>query len=111
LATTTRTHWQMVEDLLERLSADKTGFASSTSPEYRLESYAPGWRVRIESSTSSRWVDVADLRSCWETFERLGTICKKDVLEPGRASTFVMALFAQLPGTEEAADGEKLVLL
>ena len=46
-----------------------------------------------------------------ETFERLGKIRKEDVLEPGRASTFVMALFAQLPGTEEAADGAALVLL
>ena len=37
-------------------------------------------------------------RGCWETLERLGRIKRSDVLEPGRCSAFMMALFQQVEG-------------
>ena len=53
----------------------------------------------------SQWIDVDDVRCRWETFERLGKIDRNDVLDPGRASVFMLALFGQLPGVVEAPDG------
>jgi hypothetical protein len=97
--------FEIVERLLDRLVREGGTFASSTSPSYRVESYEPGWRLRIANVNSSRWIDVDDVRCCWETFERLRTIDREDVLEPGRASAFMLALFGQLPGVVEAPDG------
>ena len=112
MATTERTatDWPMVEELLAGLASSGDSFASGTSTAYRVESYHPGWRLRITSVNSSRWIDVDDIRSCFETFEKKRTICKADVLEPGRASAFMLALFGQLPGTVEAEDGASLAL-
>jgi hypothetical protein len=54
---------------------------------------------------------VASIRACWETFESLGRIRRQDVLEPGRCSAFVMALFAQIAGVVDGSDdGEYLAL-
>jgi hypothetical protein len=99
------TGFELVERLLTRLARDGDSFASSTSASYRVESYEPGWRLRIANVNSSRWIDVDDVRCCWETFERLGKIDREDVLEPGRASAFMLALFGQLPDVVEAPDG------
>jgi hypothetical protein len=111
MAIAPRTDWATVEALLARLASTHGSFAGSHSQAYRIESYAPGWRLRIEGATSSRWIDVEDIRDCWATFERLGEISKKDVLEPGRASTFMMALFGQLPGVTEVegSQGESIL--
>ena len=102
MAISTRTDWQLVEDLLTRLASSHDDFAT-----YRIESYEPGYRIRIAGVASSRWIDVEDIRGCWTTFERLGEIRTADVLEPGRASRFMMALFRQVPGVAEVegADG------
>ena len=53
-----------------------------------------------------RWTHI---RECWETFERLGRIRRQDVLEPGRCSAFMVALFAQRPG-RRGADRAKTVI-
>ena len=107
---TTRTDWQMVEALLAELAVSGAPFASATSQAYRIESYAPGWRVRMASVSASRWIDIEDIQACWSTFERLQTISKDDLLEPGRASSFMFALFGQLSGTVESDDGASLAL-
>jgi hypothetical protein len=48
------------------------------------------------------------VRTCWETFERLGRVRRGDLLEPGRCSAFMFALFAHVEGVE--TDGDSLVL-
>jgi hypothetical protein len=102
--------WGDVEELLARLDATGASFSSATSGGNRISRYAYGWRVWLETDSGSRWVDVASIRSCWETFERLGRIRRQDVLEPGRCSAFVMALFAQVAGVVEDDDGGRLAL-
>jgi hypothetical protein len=102
--------WGDVEELLARLDATGARFSSATSVENRISRYAHGWRVWLETDSGSRWVDVASIRTCWETFEHLGRISRQDVLEPGRCSAFVMALFAQVAGVDESSDGASLAL-
>jgi hypothetical protein len=111
MAIVARTDWEMVEDLLARLASTHASFAGPATRDYRIATYEPGRRLRIEGTAFSRWLDVEDIRGCWTTFERLGTIRKEDVLDPGRASTFIMALFRQLPGVTEVdgAGGGALV--
>jgi hypothetical protein len=64
----------------------------------------PGRRIRLETGLDSVWVDVDSIRGCWETFERLGTISRTDVLEPGRRSAFMMALFERVEGICQVRD-------
>ena len=67
--------------------------------------------MRLESDARSRWIEVEHLKGCWETFERLRRIRRADVLEPGRCSAFVMALFARVPGVHEELRGEQVIRL
>jgi hypothetical protein len=104
--------WQEVEALLTRLSASGTSFATASFVSNRISRYEPGQRLLLENENGSRWVRVGDIQGCWETFERLGCIHRRDVLDPGRCSGFVMALFAQVDGVvaQTAESGEVLVL-
>ena len=64
-----------------------------------------------ESERGPRWVAVNDVRACWETFERLGSVNRADLLEPGHCSAFMFALFAQVEGVEsDAAEDARLSL-
>ena len=66
-----------------------------------ISSYEPGRRLRLETELDSTWVDIESIHGCWETFERLGRIRRSDVLEPGRRSAFMMALFEQVEGIRQ----------
>ena len=103
--------WQSVEVLLARLAETRAVFPTATSHSSWISGYEPGRRLRLEADGRSSWIQVEHLRGCWETFERLGRIRRTDVLEPGRCSAFVMALFARVPGVgEDRGDDECLVL-
>jgi hypothetical protein len=67
-------------------------------------------RLSLESEHGTQWVDLASIRSCWETFERLGRVGRRDLLEPGRCSAFMIALFRQVPGVTEHDDEHYLLL-
>jgi hypothetical protein len=106
-----RPTWETVEDVLADLSAAKSSIAAVGGRTYRLEHYHPNWRVLSVTESRSRWVEVEDIRACWNTFEGLGRIQREDVLDPGRCSSFMMALFEQVPGVERTAgDSPSLVL-
>jgi hypothetical protein len=50
------------------------------------------------------------IRECWETFELFGRIRRQEVLDPGRCSAFMFALFRQVPGVvEQVGDDPYLV--
>ena len=101
----TQPGWQQVEELLARLSATGEVFATVTSVRNTVTQYEPGGRLMLHTDVGSRWLPVSDVRTCWETFERLGRIHRPDVLEPGRCSAFIMALFAQVAGViDESGD-------
>ncbi len=103
--------WAAVEELLAGLATSGALFATSISPSNWISSYEPGRRLRLENGKRSSWVQVDHLKDCWETFERLGRIRRHDVLEPGRCSAFVMALFGQLAGVDfDPGDADCLVL-
>jgi hypothetical protein len=93
--------WPDVEELLQRLAATGRPIPTPLSPEGTISSYQPGRRLLLEANAGSRWVAVESIRECWETFERLGRIRRQDVLEPGRCSAFMIALFQQVPGVSE----------
>jgi hypothetical protein len=108
---TARPGWQDVEELIERLCAKTVVFASATSARNAITQYEPGRRLLLETDVGPRWVAVTDIQACWETFERLDRIGRSDVLEPGRCSAFMIALFAQVEGVvDEAGDVERLSL-
>jgi hypothetical protein len=102
--------WQAVEELLGELAATGATFATTSSASNRISQYDPARRLMLETDISSRWIEVASIRACWETFERLGRITRDDVLEPGRSSAFMMGLFGQVEGVEARDDPASLVL-
>jgi hypothetical protein len=112
LVATTEPSWHGVEELLTHLTATGSKFHTASSEDNWISRYEPGGRLLLENDNGSRWVRVGDIRDCWETFERLGRIHRRDVLDPGRCSGFVMALFAQVGGVvaEDTAAGEFLAL-
>jgi hypothetical protein len=84
---------------------------TANSESNSISSYEPGRRLRLETGHDSVWVDIENIRGCWETFERLGCICRSDVLEPGRRSAFMMALFQQIDGIRQERRGELYLVL
>ena len=106
-----RPDWHAVEALLAGLAATHTPFSTVLSDSNKIASYEPGRRLRVEGDLGSNWVEVEDIKACWETFERLGRIRRRDVLEPGRCSALVMALFQQVAGIREENRGETYLLL
>ena len=98
--------WKDVEALIAHLSATHQTFITATSAENSISQYEPRGRLMLETRTGTRWVSLGDVRACWETFERLGRIRRSDLLEPGRCSAFMFALFAQVDGVvEETGEG------
>ena len=98
--------WSDVELLLKDLAASGESFSTTSSKANRISRYEPGRRVRLETESGESWVDLESIQGCWETFERLGRIKRTDVLDPGRCSTFMMALFARVEGVREEDNGE-----
>jgi hypothetical protein len=103
--------WGAVEELLAGLARTRAVLPMSTSTSSWISSYEPGRRLRLQSDARWSWIYVDHLKSCWETFERLGRIERHDVLEPGRCSAFVMALFARVPGVECDGDDASILVL
>ncbi|MGZ4357123.1 MAG: hypothetical protein ACXVRU_09970 [Gaiellaceae bacterium] len=103
--------WTDVEELLERLAETGEPIPTPVAPTTRISTYERGSRVRLESDAGSNWLAVDDIRGCWETFERLGKIRRQDVLDPGRCSAFMVALFRQVPGVTERIGEDPCLLL
>jgi len=103
--------WEDVEELLDRLMATGATIPTALAPTTRIASYHRGRRLMLESSTGSKWVDIQSIRACWETFERLGCIRRQDVLDPGRCSAFMIALFRQVPGVAEQIGEDRCLVL
>lgn len=93
--------WEDVEQLLERLAETHEPIPTVFAPTTRISTYQRGSRLRLESDAGSNWLAVDSIRECWETFERLGRIRRRDVLDPGRCSAFMFALFRRVPGVVE----------
>ena len=106
-----RPDWRGVEELIALLAKTRGTFPSTLSDTNWISSYEPGRRLMLEAGSRSSWVQVDHIRTCWETFERRGRISRRDVLEPGRHSAFMMALFAQLPGVREVPGREPSLVL
>ena len=103
--------WDDVEAVIERLSETGMSLPNAFGGTNLIASYRRGDRLRLESNSGSRWIAVDDIRECWKTFERLGRIRRHDVLEPGRCSAFMVALFAQVPGVVEQIDSDHELVL
>ena len=103
--------WKTVEALLDQLAREGTAFSSALAESNWISNYEPGSRLRLESSIGGSWVRVESVRTCWETFERLGRIRRADVLEPGRCSAFMMALFQQVAGVRRENGKEMYLVL
>ena len=104
-----RPSWGAVEHVLAELSSTHSSFSGLEGPTFRLERYHRDWRVWAVTERSGRWVEIDDIRTCWETFERLGRIQCEDVLDPGRCSSLMMAIFERVPGIEQT-DGNSASL-
>ena len=100
----TRPSWDSVHALITHLCATQGSFATATSAENSISQYEPNVRLMLQSQRGTRWVAVDDVRGCWSTFERLGSVSRDDLLEPGRCSAFMFALFAQVDGVETGAE-------
>lgn len=103
--------WGDVEELLDRLAATHAAFPTVGARNARIGAYDRGRRLALDSDTGSQWVAWESIRGCWETFERLGSIRRQDVLDPGRCSAFMLALFAQVPGVVRRTNGERTSLV
>lgn len=105
-----RPGWPAVEQLLAELTGSGTSFPTVLSPNNKITSYDRR-RLALESDHGMQWIDLDSIRSCWETFEGLGRVTRRDLLEPGRCSAFMIALFRQIPGVTEHVDEEHYLLL
>jgi hypothetical protein len=103
--------WEDVVEVIERLALTGTVLSTSVGLSSQIASYERGRRFMLGSEAGSHWVAVDDIRECWKTFERLRSIRRPDVLEPGRCSAFVMALFARVPGVVERTQPEHHLVL
>jgi hypothetical protein len=103
--------WKDVVELIERLVLTGAVLPTSAGLSSQISGYERGRRFMLVSEAGSHWVALDDIRECWTTFERLGHIRRPDVLEPGRRSAFVMALFAQVPGVVERTEPEHHLVL
>jgi hypothetical protein len=110
-ATVRPPRWEDVLEVIDRLVLTGAFLQTSVGLRSQVASYQRGRRLMLNSEAGSHWVAVDDLRECWTTFERLGSIRRQDVLEPGRCSGFVMALFANVPGVVERTEPERLLVL
>jgi hypothetical protein len=105
-----RTDWQTVEELLAFLARSRAVFPTASCTGSWISNYEPGRNFVVENGGQPRRVQVEHVKACWETFERLGRIRRSDVLDPGRCSAFMMALFEQVPGVSVTERGACLVL-
>ena len=103
--------WPEVEALIVSLAASGERLATVISPASWISRYEAGRRFRLETGSESSWVDVEDVRGCWETLERLGRIRRSDVLDPGRCSAFIMALFQRVEGIRQEQRDELYLVL
>lgn len=98
--------WTDAEKVLDRLARAGATIPITPTSTTTIGGYERGRRVLLQSSNSRLWLEVDSIRECWERFEELGRIHRSDVLEPGRCSGFMIALFRQVPGvTEEVVHG------
>jgi hypothetical protein len=93
--------WEDVEAVLDHLARTREALPSLPGTGCHIASYKRGSRLMLHSERGPQWIAVADVRACWQTFEQLRRIRRQDVLEPGRCSAFMVALFAQVPGVVE----------
>ena len=97
--------------MLAELAETRENFTTDNSDSNWISVYEPGRRIRLETGNDSVWVDIESIRGCWETLERLGRIRRSDVLEPGRRSAFMMALFQLVEGIRQEEKGELYLVL
>jgi hypothetical protein len=93
--------WSDVEKVLDRLARAGATIPITPTSTTTIGGYERGRRVLLQSSNGPLWLAVDSIRECWERFEELGRIRRSDVLEPGRCSGFMIALFRQVPGVTE----------
>ncbi len=93
--------WLDAEKVLDRLARAGATIPITPTSTTTIGGYERGRRVLLQSSNGPRWLAVESIRECWERFEELGRIRRSDVLEPGRCSGFMIALFRQVPGVTE----------
>ena len=103
--------WQSVEELISLLARTRAVFPTRTSHSNWISCYEPGRRLMLETGRGSAWVQVEHVKACWQTFERLGRIRRGDVLDPGRCSAFMMALFEHLAGVRREGEEEPSLVL
>jgi hypothetical protein len=103
--------WRDVENVLDQLARAGATVSLTPTSTTTIGGYECGQRVLLKSSSSSRWLAVESIRECWERFEQMGRIRRSDVLDPGRCSGFMMALFRQVPGITEELVGDEVYLV
>ena len=103
--------WTEVEKVLDQLARAGATIPITPTSATTIGGYEHGRRVLLQSSSGSRWLAIDSIRECWERFEELGRIRRSDVLEPGRCSGFMIALFRRVPGVTEKRVGGNVYLM
>jgi hypothetical protein len=93
--------WTDVEKVLDRLARAGATIPITPTSATTIGGYERGRRVLLQSSNGPLWLAVDSIHECWRRFEELGRIRRSDMLDPGRCSGFMMALFRQVPGVTE----------
>jgi hypothetical protein len=100
-----------VDRELRRLAASGQRFETAISAESWISSYDPGHRISLESEGRTSFVQLDSIRECWQTLETQGAIRRADVLDPGRCSAFMMALFERVEGVRREHRDEPYLVL
>jgi hypothetical protein len=103
--------WAEAEKVLDGLARSGATIAITPTSTTTIGGYERGRRVLLQSGNGPLWLAVDSIRECWERFEEVGRIRRADVLEPGRCSGFMIALFRQVPGITEEHERGSLYLV
>ena len=106
-----RATWNDVDQELRTLADTGETFETELSVTNRVGTYEAGRRISLVNPRGTSFVEIESIRECWTKLEKQGSIRRQDVLEPGRCSAFMMALFGRVRGVRREQRDEPYLVL
>jgi hypothetical protein len=90
--------WQDVERVIREVAKSGRTIYTVTGKPNRIVEYVPGRSVTVETKKGIDDIAIDVIRHHWTTLETKRRVRLRELLDPGRRSAFMGALFSQVPG-------------